>query len=77
MVDLLDESLVQLEEEFPERFLRIHRNCLIARSAVRGVARATTGEDGEAHWVILLDGLAEQLPVSRRQWPAVKEALGL
>ena len=74
---LLDESLVQLEEEFPERFLRIHRNCLITRSAVRGVARATTGEDGEAHWVILLDGLAEQLPVSRRQWPAVKEALGL
>ena len=74
---LLDESLVQLEEEFPERFLRIHRNCLIARSAVRGVARATTGEDGKAHWVILLDGLAEQLPVSRRQWPAVKEALGL
>ncbi len=74
---LLDESLVQLEEEFPERFLRIHRNCLIARHAVKGVARATTGVDGEAHWVILLDGLAEQLPVSRRQWPAVKDALGV
>jgi two-component system, LytTR family, response regulator AlgR len=41
------------------------------------VARAVTGEDGEAHWVILLDGLAEQLPVSRRQWPVVKEALGV
>ncbi|HMW53785.1 MAG TPA: LytTR family DNA-binding domain-containing protein [Zoogloea sp.] len=74
---LLDESLVQLEEEFPERFLRIHRNCLIARHAVRGVARATTSEDGEAHWVILLDGLPDQLPVSRRQWPTVKDALGV
>lgn len=74
---LLDESLVQLEEEFPERFLRIHRNCLIARNAVKGVARATTGMDGESHWVIIVDGLAEQLPVSRRQWPAVKEALGV
>ena len=74
---LLDESLVQLEEEFPGRFLRIHRNCLIARDAVRGVARATTGVDGEAHWVILLEGLPEQLPVSRRQWPAVKDALGV
>ena len=52
-------------------------NCLIARNAVKGVARATTGLDGEAHWVIILDGLAEQLPVSRRQWPAVKEALGV
>ena len=74
---LLDESLVQLEDEFPDLFLRIHRNCLIARNAVKGVARATTGLDGEAHWVIILDGLAEQLPVSRRQWPAVKEALGV
>ena len=35
---LLDESLVQIEDEFPERFLRIHRNCLIARHAVKGVA---------------------------------------
>jgi two-component system response regulator AlgR len=68
---------VQLEDEFPERFLRIHRNCLIARHAVKGVARATTGEDGEAHWVMILEGLPEQLPVSRRQWPAVKEALGV
>ena len=74
---LLDESLVQIEDEFPERFLRIHRNCLIARQAVKGVARATTGEDGEAHWVVMLDGVPEQLPVSRRQWPAVKEALGV
>jgi hypothetical protein len=41
---------------------------------VRGVARATTGEDGEAHWVMILEGLPEQLPVSRRQWPAVKDA---
>jgi len=74
---LLDESLVQLEDEFPERFLRIHRNCLIARHAVKGVARATTGEDGEAHWVVILDGVPEQLPVSRRQWSSVKEALGV
>lgn len=72
---LLDESLVQLEEEFDGRFLRIHRNSLIAIHAVKGVARATTGEDGEAHWVVLFDGLAEQLPISRRQWPVVKEAL--
>ena len=45
--------------------------------SANSLARATTGEDGEAHWVILLDGVPEQLPVSRRQWPAVKEALGV
>src|SRR5690606_25768338 len=29
--DLIEESLKSLEEEFGERFLRIHRNCLVAR----------------------------------------------
>lgn len=73
---VLDEALTQIEQEFGERFLRIHRNCLVARAAVAGVERA--GEhDGEAHWEILLAGLAERLPVSRRQWPTVKQALGL
>jgi two-component system response regulator AlgR len=73
---VLDESLVQIEHEFPQRFLRLHRNCLVARAAVQGVERA--GEhDGEAHWDVLLRGVPERLPVSRRQWPAVRQALGL
>jgi two-component system response regulator AlgR len=73
---LLDESLVQLEQEFAGRFLRIHRNCLVARAAVAGVERA--GEhDGDSRWDVLLHGVAERLPVSRRQWPAVKQALHL
>lgn len=73
---LLDESLVQLEQEFPDRFLRIHRNCLVARAAIVGVERV--GEpDGEGHWDVLLKGTSERLPVSRRQWAAVKQALQL
>jgi two-component system response regulator AlgR len=73
---VLDESLVQIEHEFPQRFLRLHRNCLVARAAVQGVERG--GEhDGEAHWDVLLRGVPERLPVSRRQWPAVRQALGL
>jgi hypothetical protein len=27
--------------------------------------------------VVILDGVPEQLPVSRRQWSSVKEALGV
>lgn len=73
---LLDESLTQLEQEFDGRYLRIHRNCLVARGAVAGVERA--GEhDGDSHWEVLLHGVAERLPVSRRQWPVVKQALRL
>lgn len=71
---LLEESLTHLEEEFGERFLRVHRNCLVARDALAGCERST-GEDGEIHWEVLLRGLAERLPVSRRQWPQVKAIL--
>lgn len=69
---LLDESLVHLEEEFGERFVRVHRNCLVARDAVVGVER-----DDDGQWVILLRNCPTRLPVSRRQWPIVKQAFEL
>ncbi len=68
---LLEESLTQLEQEFGERFIRLHRNCLVARAAIAGCER-TTADDGEPHWSILVHGLDERLSVSRRQWPQVK-----
>lgn len=71
---LLDESLTHLEEEYPRRFLRIHRNCLVAREAVAGWER--DGEEGgEPQWRLVLHGIPETLPVSRRQWPTVKAEL--
>ena len=36
--DLIEESLKSLEEEFGERFVRIHRNCLVARRRDRRTA---------------------------------------
>ncbi len=74
---LLEESLVHLESEFSERFLRIHRNCLVARAAVTGVERAPDTGDTEAHWQVILDGATDRLPVSRRQWQQVKTLLKL
>jgi len=74
---LLEESLVHLEAEFSQRFLRIHRNCLVARGAVTGVERAADEGDAEAHWQVIMEGAAERLPVSRRQWPQVKALLKL
>jgi len=70
---LIEEALVALEREFGERFVRIHRNCLVARAAIRGFERGA--EDAEdAHWHVVLEGVQEKLPVSRRQWPAVRDA---
>jgi len=68
---LIEESLTRLEEEYAERFVRVHRNCLVARAAVRGFERA--GDDGESHWVVLLNGIDEKLPVSRRQQQVMRE----
>lgn len=68
---LIEESLVALEREFAERFVRVHRNCLVARAAVRGFERAAESGD-EPHWNVVLDGVDERLPVSRRQWAEVR-----
>ena len=46
--------------------MRVHRNCLVARDAIRGFERRV-GDEGDAHWEVLLKGIPETLPVSRRQ----------
>jgi two-component system response regulator AlgR len=69
---LIEEPLVALEREFTLHFVRIHRNCLVARAAIRGFERAPGGED-EAHWLVVVDGVEERLPVSRRQWPQLRD----
>jgi len=69
---LLEESLTKLEDEYGERFVRIHRNCLIARAYIRGFERRP-GPDGEPRWEVLLRDVPESLPVSRRQQHVVRE----
>jgi two-component system response regulator AlgR len=68
--DLIEESLKSLESEFGDLFLRIHRNCLIAASALTELRRAT---DGQAH--VVLRGVTAPLEVSRRCLPQLREKL--
>jgi two-component system response regulator AlgR len=68
---LLDESLTHLEEEFSQRFIRLHRSVLVARDAITGFEK-NAADDAETQWQALLHGIPERLPVSRRQWPLVK-----
>ena len=68
---LLDESLTHLEAEFCERFIRLHRSALAAREAIVGFEKSAA-EDAETQWQAILRGIPERLPVSRRQWPLVK-----
>ncbi len=69
---LLEESLTKLETEYGTRFVRVHRNCLVARDYIRGFERRVNG-DGDSHWEVLMNGVAETLPVSRRQQFVVRE----
>ena len=69
---LIEESLASLEQEFGAMFVRIHRSCLVARARVRGFERVVDESGEGAGWAVLLDGLGDRLPVSRRQWPIVK-----
>jgi len=69
---LLEESLTRLEQEFHEKFVRIHRSCLVARDHIESFERGGE-EGGESGWVVKLRGLGERLPVSRRQQHVMKE----
>lgn len=69
---LLEESLARLEQEFGARFLRIHRNCLVAAHRVRQIGKQPGTDEGH---FLRLDGLDERLTVSRRQYSALRESL--
>ena len=76
---VLDEALSELEHRLGDRFLRVHRNALVAKSSVRALERrAVAGSDedgGEIGWAVQVAPLGEWLAVSRRQVSAVREAL--
>jgi two-component system response regulator AlgR len=67
---LIEEPLKDLAEEFAGRFLRIHRNTLIAVSFLAGFAKT-----GDGAYVVSLRGIEERLEVSRRHLFALKDLL--
>jgi two-component system response regulator AlgR len=78
---VLDDSLAELAERLGDRFLRVHRNALVAKRAVRALERrAIAGEnadDGMEAWGVCIAPVNEWLAVSRRQVAAVREALSV
>jgi two-component system response regulator AlgR len=76
---VLDEALSELEQRLGDRFLRVHRNALVARNAVRVLERRSiAGENDEESgetWAVLIGATEEWMAVSRRQVSAVREAV--
>ena len=83
---VLDDALNDLEQRLGERVLRVHRNALVARHAMRALERrAATGaaagvvrgdDDAGEGWAVRVHPVDEWLAVSRRQLAAVRDAMG-
>lgn len=67
---LIEEPLKALEEEFGERFVRIHRNCLVARERLTGLRR-----DAQGHLVAVVAGVDTPLEISRRNLPMLRKLI--
>ncbi len=63
----IEDSLVSLEQEFEDRFLRIHRNAIVSIEHIRGMEKQNTGR-----WHVKLRDVDETLEVSRRHTAAVR-----
>ena len=67
---LTEESLRAIEERLPGRFLRVHRNALVAVDRVREIRRGDAGQS-----VLVLEDVDEPVEVSRRHLPEVRRVL--
>jgi two-component system response regulator AlgR len=65
---LIEEPLKALEDEFEGRFVRIHRNCLVALAKLAGLTRAPDGR-----LFANVDGVTTSLEVSRRNLPVLRK----
>ncbi len=68
---LIERSLKDIEAQFADYLLRLHRHILVHRGRIRALER---GIDGQ--YRARIDGLPEPLDISRRCLPAVRAAVG-
>jgi two-component system response regulator AlgR len=65
---IIDETLRELETEFADLFVRIHRNTIVAAQFVAGLDR-----NPEGHYRVRMHGVEETLDISRRHVAAVRK----
>lgn len=70
--DLIDDSLKTLEEEFGDRFVRVHRSALVAVAQIDSLRKS---RDGQTRVVIGGPNGEEELAVSRRHLADVRRRI--
>jgi two-component system, LytTR family, response regulator AlgR len=71
---LLEGALNDLEQKYASRFIRIHRNALVARACIQTLEKINQDDMGE-NWVVRVLGVPDALLVSRRQLHLVRQIL--
>jgi len=67
---LISDTLKELQRELAGRFLRVHRNALVALGHIEGLKR-----NGRRGWLVALNGVEDLPMVSRRRLAEAKEKL--
>jgi two-component system response regulator AlgR len=67
---LIDETLKDLELEFADQFIRIHRNALVSIKFLDGIESICSGQ-----YQVRLRDIAERLVISRRHLPQLRESI--
>ena len=65
---IIDETLRELEDEFDDLFVRVHRNAIVAAQFITGLDR-----DPEGHYQVRLDGVEDGIDISRRHVAGVRK----
>lgn len=76
---VLDDALTDLEQRLGAAAVRIHRNAVVAKAAVRALERRVLpgqeADDAGESWAVLVEPTGDWLSVSRRQLPGVREII--
>ena len=67
---IVDETLRELETEFEDLFIRVHRNALVAKNHIEALVK-----DNDGGVAVRLQGLEETIPISRRHLPGVRKVV--
>jgi len=67
---VINQSLIELEEDYADILMRIHRGTLVAKNRIRGLEKSPEG-----HHFLVLEGCDERPQVSRRNLPAIRKLI--
>ncbi len=67
---MINQSLLELEKQYADEFVRVHRGALVRKTRIRGLEKAS----GSRHFLVL-DGSDEHPQISRRNLPAIRKLI--